>query len=708
MRNILCQFLKRKKRSLFIPPTKEVNNQAEEIEYFKAYLLPISQKANLQTALDTYGSVRLEKGDYSGVNITIRSNQRIYGHPSTSRLSSVTIASGSTDVVLESLKGVSVIFQTGAVISNCRLKTLKYCEITASNAMIENSSFVDITHSPIRFDCSLSGYIRNNRIIKHQVQDGSNMLVIKGNSTTPSFGNVNIHSNYLTSSGVTTDVVNLESATFVGIDCETYSGVTRELLYINNVDKVKLLGMHGGYVYDNSFKYANIDASEVFSVSGISSKISPTTNIFNFNNSDPVDRSIGTVTGYYANTVIEEVNRNKSIFLKYDGGNQTVVTDPTIKSKLINSILDTEYTPWARPNLEVVPDPLGSNWRIERVGKPDSTAYIQNLIDTNGVAELPEGVFYISSTLSISVDDNAHGIIGKGTGKTVICGLTDDFPLISVTTGTFGSLDLAYLTLQGGSTGLYVSNHMMMIVYSSLKYVTFKDQIQGVEFYDMVGLDNNFFEYLAFVNCNKGIYSHYGTVTNQIEGSTYWDKNLFYKCQFINSNKSMELISARANNMNAWVDCKFDGGVMAADMGGELTIFANCDFTNFNGDYTLKSSSFNLINCNFYNNNNSKSTLFSVTTIIEGCNFLDDIALGTSGEFNGGTSCIFNSVIKGDAVIASGKYDGVTTFINSSLLSNPTLSKMLVSVTGLSSKEYTSIIHINETSNPYPQFLVTQ
>jgi hypothetical protein len=37
--------------------------------------------------------------------------------------------------------------------------------------------------------------------------------------------------------------------------------------------------------------------------------------------------------------------------------------------------------------------------------KPDSTAYIQNLIDTNGIAELPEGVFYISSTLLLP--DNA-------------------------------------------------------------------------------------------------------------------------------------------------------------------------------------------------------------------------------------------------------------------------------------------------------------
>jgi hypothetical protein len=102
-------------------------------------------------------------------------------------------------------------------------------------------------------------------------------------------------------------------------------------------------------------------------------------------------------------------------------------------SAVSTSILGPQYTPWARPIWEL-PDPLGANWRTERVGKPDSTAYIQNLINTNGIAELPEGVFYISSTLLLPIDSSPtaiYGIQGKGTGKTVICGLTEIF-LLSV------------------------------------------------------------------------------------------------------------------------------------------------------------------------------------------------------------------------------------------------------------------------------------
>ena len=68
-------------KKITLPTLPVVNNQLEEIEYFKAYLLPITKKATLQAALATYGSVRLEKGDNSGVPIIIRSNQKLYGHP---------------------------------------------------------------------------------------------------------------------------------------------------------------------------------------------------------------------------------------------------------------------------------------------------------------------------------------------------------------------------------------------------------------------------------------------------------------------------------------------------------------------------------------------------------------------------------------------------------------------------------------------------
>jgi hypothetical protein len=340
------------------------------------------------------------------------------------------------------------------------------------------------------------------------------------------------------------------------------------------------------------------------------------------------------------------------------------------------------------------------------LGKPDSTAYIQNLINTNGIAELPEGVFYISSSLNIPFD---KGIIGKGTGKTVICGLTDDFPLIITTSpdlNPFGSIILSYITLQGGSDGLLVSNPKMMMSYQSMKYVTFRNQANGIHLFKMYGLDNNFFEHISFINCTKGIFQDADPIYDpSLDGTTYMDKTVFYKCQFINCDTSMSLYSIRASNLNMWVDCKFDGGNIAVGMNADKDMFVNCDFSNFTGEHTLIANTINLLSCKFYNNANTKSTLNCPTSYIEDCNFLDNIDLGYPNLYNPTKNYIFNSTITGNAIVPIGvNYSTCfSTFVNSNLLSNPTFSKLLV--TGVNNIPK---VLLDITPNPYPQFLVNK
>jgi hypothetical protein len=712
-----------RKRAIFTqivdPVASLVNNQAKESELFSAYLLPLSQKANIQQALDTYGSIRLEKGNYQGVPITMTNNQKIYGHPSTNNITSITIAAGSTNVHIESLKPAQdsrlyIYFQAGSPTTNCTLKNLRYAEITGTNVMLSNNLLIDVL-GVIRFDCSTSGYIRNNKIIR-QTSGRDRILVMKGNDTTPSYGNVNFHTNFLGSVGQTTDIDNLDNVTLIGTDAETYAGLTKEILYVNNVDKLKSLILIGGINYASGQGFSSYDATEAYVIqdgggSDTPSTITPRTNFLNFNTRPDkvINRTVGTVTGYNAKSYTTQIDRD--VFPKFDfnGVEQTAtITDQITKDKLTNSILGTQYTPWVRPTFETIPDPLGANWRTDRIGKLDSTAYIQNLINTNGVADLPEGVFYISSTLNLETGVG-DGIIGKGTGKTVICGLTDDFPLISVTSGASGNIELSYLTLQGGSVGLYISNHTVLISFQALKFVSFRDQVSGIEIFDIFGLDNCFFEYLSFINCNKGIYSHPFTGVidpNNIVGSTYIDKTVFYKSQFINCNTAMDLKAARASNLNAWVDCKFDGGLMAVDISGEYIIFANCDFTNYTGDHLMKASTLNLLNCNFFNNSNIKSTLASIVNTIEGCNFLDNIPLGYPNISNSINNYVFNSTITGNAIVLGNGISARTnsaTFINSTLLSNPTISKLLVKLSN-----NTPTVLIDAVPNPYPQFLVTQ
>ena len=698
-----------------IPSTK---NQPEEILYFAAYVLPVAQKANLQKALDTYGSVRLEKGDYSGTPIIMRSNQRLYGHPITTGISNITIAAGSNNVYIEDVcpapsSSLSVTFQAGGLISNCVIKNTRGCDIIATNAMIEGNSFINV-EGKITFDCNVSGYFRNNRIIKHKIQSSDNMLTMKGNSSTPSYGNVNIHSNYLTSYGQTTNIENLQSATFIGIDCESYGGLTKELFYAQKMGKVNMMALQGGMLYNGGLGYYNIDAANLnitnaFGNGNVSSIINPRTKLFELGNNGQQTVSSGTVTGFLAHGhATESPDRAITQRLVHNGADQvSTITDTNIISSLTSSILGNQFAPWARPAWNNFPNPLGANWRTERIGKPDSSVYIQNLINTNGIAELPEGIFYIGSTLNISLD-KMHGIVGKGTGKTVIVGLKDDFPLITVNSNYFGYFTLSHLTLQGGSEGLLIGGNSTFLAYQIMKFVIFRDQTYGIHLNKIYGCDNNFFNDLGFVNCTTGLFqdplSNY--VPGILEGSTYVDKTVFYKSQFINCNTSVSMIPTRSNNMNAWVDCKFDTGNTAVNMGGDTSVFANCDFTNFTGEYVLKSNGFNLINCNFYNNTNSQSTLYAVGSTIEGCNFLDNNNVFSPVIHNSVVNIVNNSILTGNAlVIPSGiaNRSGSALFTNSKLLSNPTLSKLLVKVSN-----GVPTVLINTASNPYPQLLVTQ
>lgn len=693
-----------------------VNNQLEEIEYFKAYLLPLAQKATLQAALDKYGAVRLEKGDYSGADIVMKTNQRLYGHPTLSKISNVKIAAGSSGVHLEqlSLGDRIVTFEPGTAISNCVLKTLRYVYIQAIGAKLENNELINIG-GQIKFDCSASGYFRNNKIIKHQAQSISNQLVMKGNSATPSYGNVNLHSNYLTPVGDATDIDGLQSATFVGVDSEGWNlngQGAKAMFFAKNMGDLKITDFGGGNEYSavHTGSY-DIDAQNLFffnkHLRTSSDVISARTNMFLIDGEGGYKRGSGTVTG------IDLVgNLDHSNVIKYQGVAQTAtMTDAAAIAAVTKTISGTKQTPWPRLAWEKLPDPLGAGWKAERVGKADQTAYIQNLINTKGIAELPEGVFYIGSTLNIHLDGN-HGIIGQGTGKTVIVGLTDDFPLLTLDVGTDSNFVLAHLTLQGGKIGIYAGKKnnvgIGQIAYQNLRFIVFRDQTNAIQLSQIMGLDNNFFEYLGFVNCSKGFFQEpLLPYAGDYNTSSYVDKTMFYRNQFINCETALSMLATRPNNLNAWVDCKFDGGQTALNMGGQnYPIIANCDFTNYRGQNVINSNTVSLYSSNFYNNTPSASTLNSMITYIEGCRFLDTSKMFTPVVYNSTFHYILNSLVTGDVMVAKPSniyYDSSAIYVNSTLLANPTLSKLLVNV-----KEGVPTVLINTASNPYPQFLVKQ
>jgi hypothetical protein len=351
--------------------------------------------------------------------------------------------------------------------------------------------------------------------------------------------------------------------------------------------------------------------------------------------------------------------------------------------------------------------PLVQNWKEERKGKTDSREYIQNLINTNGIAQLPEGIYYIGSTLNIRSDE--QGIIGSGTGKTVIVGLNDDFPLITmVSVPQHTTYYLANLTLQGGSIGQFFPENYGGSAFINTKYVVFRDQKIGMHLYRMGGTDNCFFDSISFVNCGTGFFQDPKAITDDVDMSGYIDKIVFYNGQYINCGTAVSAHGKRANNLDAWVNCKFDGNGTAITIGSSnFPIVANSDFTNNYGDNVISGGVMSLYSCNFYNNPVKVSTTKLVSVFAEGCNFSDNKPFTSWLQFNNSNLYIVNSTVAGSVLVTdrpAGEFGtDNAVFMNSTLQSNPTLSKMLVNV-----KAKVPTVIIDAAPKPYPQLLVTQ
>ncbi|MCW2118482.1 hypothetical protein [Flavobacterium sp. 7A] len=702
-------------------------NQIEEKAYFAAHFLPLSEKANIQKALDQYGSIRLDKGSYEGVEITMHSNQHIYGHPTLSWTSKITIAGGSSNVSLINMhvEGSTLHLGAGSPITNCLFKTFSFTGITADvGAKIENCEFINFINSYIYFDFSTSGYYRNNKFIKIQTGGGYLQgvagIFIKGNNTTPSFGNTHVWSNLLTPNGDAIVLDNLQSSNWIGVDAEMWNSQgnsigNKSMFYATNMGDLAITEL-GGADYSNIPTGGfNIQANKLVLVgngigSKIDSKVSPNANVFNIGSYKTYIRSTGAVTGFSV-----EAQRNydsdhaSDVYL--DGKLQpTALANP---SNIINSYVGTKKTPWARPNWEDLPDPLGANWKANRVGKPDSASYIQNLINTNKIAELPEGVFYIGSTLIVGSND--EGIIGAGTGKTVICGLTDDFPLITMVDKVFDGASyigsryyLANLTLQGGSKGQFFPEDFTGTTYVSPKFVVFRNQAIGVHLYKMGGTDNCFWDNVSFVNCGIGLYQNpkpfIGSDSNASPG--YIDKTIWYNAQFINCGIGMSTKAMRGNNLLTWVNCKFDNNEVAYENGStSYPIMANCTFTNNHGEYVIRGGDISLYNCDFSGNTPNIATHNFVQLWADGCNFMDNVKFSNVVSGNDNSQTVLNSTIVGDAFHknrADAKPDN-SLFMNTNLVAHPEYNKFMVTV----HNEVPNVI-IDAVPDPYPQILVTQ
>lgn len=700
-------------------------NQKEEIDYFNLFFLPVSQKANIQTALNTHGKIRLGKGDYRGVNIEINLNQVIHGDNSYSIVSNILIKAGASNWVVNNLKTSdgTLTFEANAndalIITDGLISNLKETIIQGTGCRLDGNTFLHVD-CPVRIDCSASGYYRNTKVIKHICGTVSDQLTLRSNSSTRSFGNCHVHTNFRTPAGNTTLFNNMIELIFIGIDAEAwnYQGQgTRPLLdfeFCGDIKIMNLTGGNGGTAPGNRTAVISAHATNLLILNKQMNFSTDTvmrgTRLFATNGSGGFVRNLsgGDTLG---RTVI--YNQDNDEDLRFDN---VVVAAPIVsipdRAYFSDITLSRRLKAWVRPKYNQIPDPLGKNWRANRIGKPDQRAFIQNLINTNGVAELPAGIFYIGAPLNI-ISNGLQGIQGQGTGRTVICGLTDDFSLLSITGHgpNNGNIICNYLTFQGGRTGWEYSAPLiaMDIAYQHSVFVVFRDQVNGIYLNKIDAIDNNLFENLAFINCKTAFLKETGIAGPGGEsGTTYVDKTMFRKCQFINCETAFDMKATRADNMNCWIDCNFEGGQQAFLLAAQnAPMIINCDFHGYNGKYLIESNAITLVNVHMYDNNLSESSIKASLVVAEGCYSTDTAPFLSPVAFNEVMVNIFNSVIFGDVKISYRENSGFNPlsglFVNSMLIKNPRLSKLVASI-----KNNTETILVDEFTNPYPQFLVTQ
>ncbi|WP_149274150.1 hypothetical protein [Pareuzebyella sediminis] len=687
-------------------------NEPEEDVYFNAYLLPIERADELQKALDTYGSVRLERGKYTGDPIVLKTGQKLIGHPAITIVDvPITIKAGSSKIRLQNINPKTLKFESGAPIKHNIFKTIQYTDIYCKNCSLQGNSFVNMEKCVVRFDCSQSGYFRNNKFIKLWTHTKSPQTVMKGNTTTPSYGNVILWRNYLMPIGDATEFDQIESLTIVGIDAESWNFKNqgdKPLLYMRDIGNLKIGSFSGLNHGKNPTPSFDIEAENML----IMGK-----NIYSRSQNDIV-RS-GTNFIMFSGQFEEYSYLKDPAYLNlkaYFKNKDVYVNDSKVTSKISTTYADKveqmltkkDVKTWERPYFHAPPNPVGAERMASRSGKKDRSDEIQAMINRDGIAELKEGIYYIAKSLIIK---NGQGIVGKGSGKTAIVGITDDFSLIrsgddvSRENKTNVHYYLAHMTLQGGLKGFLVSpkgkeNNRLQMSSCVFKHLNFRNQKFGLHFDQFYGVDNNFFDNVNFIDCEAGIMQtpdptfdvHSGETTTMM----YLDKNVFYKNQIIRCKTGFSLLSRRPNQLNAWIECNFDGNGISVDMEKPINpIFANCNFKNSKGEYVIgreKAASF--YNCDF-TNNDVRSIFRLQKAYIEGSR-----CYGTNRLFSKWSSdaLILNTMVQGS--LGSMK-NGL--FVNNNFTRFPDFNYLMVEV-----KDTKRAVLIDRASSAKPQFLVWQ
>ncbi|MDD4921456.1 MAG: hypothetical protein PHS30_03150 [Bacteroidales bacterium] len=642
------------------------------------YHLPVARKADLQKMLDAFHRVVLENGDYTVPNttITLKSGYQLCGDPAGTSLSPVIFAPGTTDALLSTVtvKG-GVSFPASSQITRGNVIERLIGGIRVTGGTLQDNLFLHID-GPIYVDNSQSGFMRNNRFIRCKVHAVWPQLTMLGDSQRQSSGNVFLWFNFLTPHGDATNIMNQKDLTIVGIDAETWNqnaaGTNTALIKTGQMGTLRIFGMNGGNHGKHPTPAFDVAADEFQiynnlmegSRGGTSDYVLRPENLRSFHiGSFAVKRYVDEARNAFRISAFEAGDTSFRVNGAAMPANSILTPD---QQKILTSMV-TDKRPgktWEKPRHRTIPNPAGAAWDKNLKAQPDQTDYIQGLIDANGVARLPAGIYYISRPLKVKT---TGGIIGAGADKTAIIALNNKLDMIvandkDARLPVGRKIILSGLTLQGGANGIHFEpvgtgtltvdgkpisslnadgspkiNSMGSPIDVKVQYtacyfndVTFLNMSEAGIFMDQIyALDNIFMSYLNFVNCDTGwkqkVSAAYVSPGTSGETSTmmYMDKVMLYGCQFVGNRIALDFIGNRSCNLNAWVNCKFENNRegVAVMRSYHSPLFGNCDFINNGGaSVVYNNQPVSFVGCRFKAGQNANA-MFGGPVSVEGCSF---------------------------------------------------------------------------------------
>lgn len=580
-----------------------------------------SARAQIQALLDQHRSIRLEPNqDYRSEKVghlRISSGQSIVGGWNT-RVPAIYVTEGSSNVVLSNIRsdarfGPDIVFEAGREIHDVDIVGGNGGEGTNIRVKIEENARVShlsvAEYGGLEVDQAGGGYVRDSVFTRLLGRWPGPHVLWHGNLDQPSGGNSFV--GVISLSPLHTAVWSrVGDIWLVGLDCESWGseeGSDRIAFLVDEAVHVHSVGLSGGTAYPSrSGALALIQNTPVFDswfLHGSGGSVDNADIIL-----DGVHRSAFAATENHHRVLVRAPDRDSTL-TDLSGQIQVTVSDspspainPSGDERSFALLADFAGRPRVGAPQKPVRREISAPEAVAVVGGPhteaDSAPRLQAAIDSEGVATIEPGTYYLNRPLRIGNRSRVEGLLSRGPRPAVLIA-TGDFPVIQGR-GGYGYADshggaiirlaLGGLTLYGGSYGIDWTGSKenlgdgATVAYSTFYDLRFLNQTQaGVRAEGIHGLDSNFWYRVDFLDVPTAIFGRgHGTGG----GMNYADKQHFLDCQFQNiRGAAWNWKADRASNAELWKDAYFfNVGGVAETRAAVGLIWANSVFENVLGD----------------------------------------------------------------------------------------------------------------------------